>query len=285
MAAIWEGSIGFGLVEIPVVLRSAEKSSETSATMLDRRDLSPVGYRRYNKSTGKEVAWEDIVSGYEYDDGQYVVLTEEEIRNANPKATKSIEIVEFVDGDDIETVYYERPYYLEPKKKASKAYSLLRETLRRTGKVGIAKVVIRTRQYLAAITVRDQVLVLNLLRFAHELRDVDELNVPEDGTRGVKVTPGEIKMAEQLVEGMSAKWNPAEFKDEYRDELRQLVERKARTGKVAAVKKTGAKEDSGKIVDLMSMLKKSLEQRSTAAKRPMSRTRGAPRRRARKKSA
>jgi DNA end-binding protein Ku len=110
MAAIWEGSIGFGLVEIPVVLRSAEKSSETSATMLDRRDLSPVGYRRYNKSTGKEVAWEDIVSGYEYDDGQYVVLTEEEIRNANPKATKSIEIVEFVDGDDIETVYYERPY-------------------------------------------------------------------------------------------------------------------------------------------------------------------------------
>ena len=274
MAAIWDGSISFGLVEIPVALRPAEKSSETSSTMLDRRDLSPVGYRRYNKTTGKEVAWEDIVSGFEYDDGQYVVLTEEELREANPKATKMIEIIEFVDVADIDTVYFERPYYLEPKKKASKAYALLRETLQRTGKVGIAKVVIRTRQHLAAITVLDQVLVLNLLRFAHELRDSSELNVPEEGTRGVKVTPAEIKMAEQLVEGMSAKWDPGEFKDEYHDVLRQLVEKKAKTGKVTALKKSRAKDaDSGKIVDLMSMLKKSLAQKSAASKRPRSQRR------------
>jgi len=279
MAAIWDGSISFGLVEIPVALRPAEKSNETSATQLDRRDLSPVGYRRYNKTTGKEVAWKDIVSGFEAGDGQYVVLTEEELRSANPKATKTIDIVEFVDGEEIESVYYDRPYYLEPKKKGSKAYALLRETLQRTGKVGIAKVVIRTRQHLAAVMVRDQVLVLNLLRFANELRDADELTVPEEGTRGVKVSPAEVKMAEQLVEGMTAKWNPEEFKDEYRAELRQLVERKARTGKVAAVKKTTKETDSGKIVDLMSMLKKSLEQKSAASKRPR-----AQRRRPRRKT-
>lgn len=283
MAAIWDGSIAFGLVEIPVALRPAEKSSETSSTMLDRHDLSPVGYKRYNKNTGKEVAWEDIVSGFEYEDGQYVVLTEEELRNANPKTTKTIEILQFVDAADIDSVYFDRPYYLEPKRKASKSYALLRETLQRTGKVGIAKVVIRTRQHLAALTVRDQVLVLNLLRFAHELRDVDELNVPEDGMRGVKVSPAEIKMAEQLVEGMSAKWDPEEFKDEYHDELRQLVEKKAKTGKIRAVKKPAKEAESGKIVDLMSMLKKSLEQRSAAARRP--RARAQQRRRTRRKSA
>ncbi|HET9887654.1 MAG TPA: Ku protein [bacterium] len=279
MAAIWDGSISFGLVEIPVALRSAEKSNETSATQLDKRDLSPIGYRRYNKTTGKEVEWKDIVSGFEADDGQYVVLTEEELRSANPKATKTIEIVEFVDGADIETVFYDKPYYLEPKKKGSKAYALLRETLQRTGKVGIAKVVIRTREHLAALVVRDQVLVLNLLRFAHELRDADDLVVPEEGARGVKVSSAEIKMAEQLVEGMTAKWNPDEFKDEYRDELRELVQRKARTGKVAVVKKT-KETDTGKVVDLMSMLKKSLEEKAKTSKRP----RAQQRRRARRKT-
>jgi DNA end-binding protein Ku len=280
MAAIWDGSIGFGLVEIPVVLRPALKSDETSSTMLDRRDLSPVGYRRYNKNTGKEVAWKDIVSGFETEDGQYVVLTEEELRAANPKATRSVDIVQFVDGAEIESVYYDRPYYLEPKKKASKSYALLRETLERTGKVGIAKVVIRTRQHLAALTVRDQALVLNLLRYAHEIRDVGELTVPEEGTRGVKVTPAEIRMAEQLVEGMTAKWEPDQFQDEYRDELRELVKKKAKTGKVTPLRKAAAEEESGKIVDLMSMLKKSLEQKSAASKRPRVKAR-----RSRRKSA
>jgi DNA end-binding protein Ku len=257
MAAIWEGSIGFGLVEIPVLLKSATTSEELSATMLDKRDLSPVGYRRYNKRTGVEVPWNDIVRGFEYEKDQYVVLTEEELRAANPKATRTVDIVAFVDAGEIDPVYWERPYYLEPRKRASKAYALLRDTLKRTGKVGIARVVLRTRQHVAAVIVRGDALVLALLRYAHELREVGDLDVPKQGE--VKASPTEQRMAEQLVGGMSGHFHPGQFKDEYHDELVSLIEEKARSGKLRHVRTPAAEKEGTKVVDLMDMLKESVE--------------------------
>jgi DNA end-binding protein Ku len=263
MPSIWEGSIGFGLVEIPVVLKPAEQSTdEVSFTQLDRRDLAPVGYRRYNKKTGEEVEWKDIVKGYEYDDDRYVVITDEELRDAHPKVTKTVEIVQFVDADEIEPVFFDKPYYLEPRKRGSKAYTLLRDTLKRTKKVAIAKVVIRTRQYLAAVTVRGPVLVLDLLRFAHELREPEEIAVPGGKSADVKVTPAEARMAEQLVASMTAPWNPDEFKDEYRDEVLQMVQEKVKSGKIKTIKEPGEAKRDGKVIDLMSKLKESVEQRA-----------------------
>jgi DNA end-binding protein Ku len=271
MAAIWEGSIQFGLVEIPVVLRPAEQGDELKTTMLDRRDLSPVGYRRYNKKTGEEVPWEEIVRGFEVDDDRYVVLTDEELEKADPKTTKTVEIVEFVDASEIDPAFFDRPYYLEPKRRGSKSYALLRETLRRTGKIGIARVVLRTRQYLAAVTVRGPALVLNLLRYAHELRDPGQLDVPAEQSRDLKVSPAELRMAEQLVQGMSEPWKPEQFHDDYRDQVLELVRHKARTGKVRTIRAPGAGEKPGKVIDLMSMLKRSVEQARDSRPAPAAR--------------
>jgi DNA end-binding protein Ku len=275
MAAIWEGSVQFGLVEIPVMLRPAEEADELKTTMLDRRDLSPVGYRRYNKKTGAEVAWDDIVRGFEVDDDQYVVLTDEELKKADPRVTKTVEIVGFVDAGEIDPAYFDRPYYLEPKRRGSKSYALLRDTLRRTKKVGIARVVLRTRQYLAAVTVRGPALVLDLLRYAHELRDPTELDLPKSDE--VKVSAAELRMAEQLVEGMSEDWKPDAFRDEYRDQVMELVREKARTGKVRTVRKPTA-EKAGKVIDLMSMLKKSVEQARGTRRAPAARKSASTRR-------
>jgi DNA end-binding protein Ku len=263
MASIWEGSIGFGLVEIPVVLKAAEQSTdEVSFTQLDRRDLAPVGYRRYNKRTGEEVEWKDIVKGYEYDDDRYVVISEEELRDAHPKVTKSVEIVQFVDASEIDPVFFDKPYYLEPRKRGSKAYALLRDTLKRTGKVAIGKVVVRTRQYLAAVTVRGPVLVLDLLRYSHEIREPEEIAAPGAKSSDVKVTPAEARMAEQLVESMSGPWKPEDFKDEYRDEVLSMVQQKVKSGKIRTIKEPSTERGDGKVIDLMSKLKESVEQRS-----------------------
>src|SRR5262245_7734565 len=177
--AIWTGSIGFGLVEIPVSLHAAEERDELDLTLLDRRDFSPVGYERINKKTGKEVPWEEIVKGYENEEGQYVVLTDADFAEANVEATHRVEILDFVDFSAIDPRYIDRPYFLAPNKAGRKAYALLRETLRRTGKAGIGKVVIRTRQHLAAVVAADKALLLILLRFADELRDTADLDLPE----------------------------------------------------------------------------------------------------------
>src|SRR5204862_4680066 len=177
---LWKGAISFGLVNVPVELFSAQKrSSELDLTMLDKRDMAPVGYRRVNKATGKEVPWEDVVKGYEYEDDKYVVLSEEDFRRANPDASKTADILAFVDLADIAPLYFDTPYFLAPGKRGEKAYALLRDAMAQAGKAGIASVVIRTKQYLAALVPQDDALVLNTLRYAKEVKSADELEIPE----------------------------------------------------------------------------------------------------------
>ncbi len=234
--AIWKGSIRFGLVSIPVGVYSAEESDELSFTMLDRRDLSPVGYQRINKSTGEDVPWEEIVKGYEYEDGEYVVLGEEDFKRANPEATQTIDVVAFVDAQEIPPEYFDRPYYLAPTKGGDKPYALLREALAASGKVGIAKVVLRTREHLAALIPRGKVLLLDLLRYPTELRDTEGLNLPAEGLKDAGVSKKEIEMAEKLVEGMVEEWDPNQYKDDYREDLRSLEETKGGKRKPAKSK-------------------------------------------------
>lgn len=258
MAAIWEGSIGFGLVDIPVVLRPAEEpAEEIHLRQLDRRDLSPIGYRRYNKTTGDEVEWSDVVKGYEYEKDRYVVIDEEELAAARPKLTRTLEIVQFVDADAIDPVYFYRPYYLEPGKRALKAYGLLRDTLERLGKLGIAQVVIRTRQHVAAIGARGPLLVLYVLRYAAELRDPDEIATAGESA-SAKPRAEERAMAEKLVEAMAGKWKPEEWKDEYHDELVTLVQQKAKEGKIEPAPEAKEAPERGKVIDLMARLKASV---------------------------
>ena len=194
---IWKGTINFGLVNIPVALYSAEADGSLDFDLLDRRDFSRVRYRRVNEKTGREVPWDEIVKGYEYKKGQYVALTDDDFLKANVEATQSIDILDFVDAADISPIYFDKPYYLVPLKSGQRAYALLREVMKRTAKVGIARVVIRSRQHLAALLADGPVLILNLLRFSHELRDPSALDVPE--AKSAAGSNQELKMAEQLV--------------------------------------------------------------------------------------
>jgi DNA end-binding protein Ku len=270
---LWKGAISFGLVNVPVELHSAKKrSSELDMTMLDKRDLAPVGYKRVNKSSGKEVPWDDVVKGYEYQDGNYVVLSEEDFRRANPEAAKTVDIQAFVDLASIEPQYFDTPYYLVPGKRGEKAYALLRETLKKAGKAGIATVVIRTKQYLAALIAQDEVLVLDTLRHADELKDVSELKIPE-----AKVTAKELDMAMRLVEDMSDEWQPGKYKDTFRQDLMKRIEQKVKAGQteeITAPDKTSERpEKGGEVIDLMELLKKSVK--SKPAKRPAKRRKAA----------
>lgn len=261
--ALWKGSISFGLVNIPVGLYSAEERDEgLSFTQLDKRTMSPIGYRRYNKSTGDEVPWDEIVRGYEYESGRYVVLSEDDFERANPKASRTVEIVDFVDAVEIEPIYFDKPYYLAPTGPSSKGYALLRETLRRTGKVGVARVVIRTREYLAAVIARGPALILEILRYPYELRSAEDLDVPGEDLETLGVTEKELKMAERLVEEMVEGWQPDKFRDHYRDDLLARIEEKIRLGETEAVaEETLAEESAGtEVVDIMTLLKRSVEQ-------------------------
>jgi DNA end-binding protein Ku len=289
--AFWKGSISFGLVEIPISLQPALQSDDLSFTLLNRKDFAPVGYKRYDKSTGREVPWDQIVRGYEYEPDEYVVLTDEELKQASPKKTQSIEIVEFVDGSEIDPVYYDTPYYVEPQKKASKSYALLRQALEKSGRVGIARVVLRTRQHIAALLVRGGALVLNVLRYPHELRSADQLDVPDK--KSVKgATPAEVRMAEQLIEGMTDRWDPEKFKDEYRDDIMALVKKKVRSHQTHTIlePEEGYEKPAPRkeVVDLMPLLKQSLERRTGGgSRRPAARKSGGRRSgsRSRRKSA
>ena len=260
--AIWTGTVGFGLVQIPVALHAAEDSSELEMTLLDRRDFSPVGYERINKRTGKPVKWEDIVKGHEHRDGKYVVLTEQDFQEANVEATKQIDILDFVELSEIDPRYIERPYYLVPLKSGQKSYALLRETLRRTGKAGIGRVVIRTRQHLAALVAQERALVLILLRFSDELRADDALELPSTNLKTLGVTPKELQMAERLVEDMVGKFEPEKYEDEYRRDLTRLIQRKAKAGelnRVPEVSKRKAKPTpAAQVIDLADLLAKSV---------------------------
>lgn len=263
----WKGSISFGLVEIPVTLRPAVRKEEMSFSLLDRKDFSPVGYRRYNKTSGEEVEWDRIVRGYEYEPDEYVVLSDEEIRRANVEASQTVEILEFVEQSEIDPMYFDTAYYVEPLKRGSKSYALLRATLERTGKAAVARVVLRTRQHLAALTVKDSVLVLNLMHYAHELVPSTEIEVSASAKGSARPTEAEVKMAERLVEGMTGHWQPAKFRDDYRDDLMSLIEKKVKSGKTHTIlePKADARERPRKeVVDLMPLLKKSLEKRAGA---------------------
>lgn len=264
--AIWKGSISFGLVNIPVGLYSAESRDEIHFKMLDRKTLSPIHYKRMAEEGSKEVAWDDTVRGYEFEKGRYVVLSDQDLKRASPEATQTIDILSFVDLEDISPLYFDKPYYLAPDSKGTKAYTLLRETLRRTGKVGIAKVVIRTRQYLAAVVARGEVITLEILRYAHELRDADELDLPS-GKEGV--TPRELQMAERLVEGMVEAWKPEKYKDDYREDLMKMIEERVEAGEFEGSDEPVPKvtPSQGKVLDLMALLKESLEGGKLAAKK------------------
>jgi len=253
--SLWKGAISFGLVNVPVELHSAQKrSAELDLTMLDKRDLAPVGYRRVNKESGKEVPWKEVVKGYEYKDGEFVVLSPEDFRRANPEATKTIDIQAFVDLASIQPQHFDTPYYLVPARHGEKAYALLRDALRKAGKAGVATVVIRTRQYLAALVAQEQVLVLNTLRYADELKEPSELKVPK-----AKVTGKELDMALRLVEDMQDEWHPGKFHDTYREDIMKRVKQKVKAGEteeITAPEK--GKPEKAEVIDLMAALKKSI---------------------------
>ena len=265
--AIWKGSISFGLVNIPVGLYAAETRNDISFKMLDKKTMSPIHYKRVAEESGKEVPWDETVRGYEFESGQYVVLSDADLKSAAPEATQTIDIVDFVDLEEISPLYFDKPYYLGPDKKGSKAYALLRETLRRTGKVGIAKVVIRTREYLAAVVARGDVLTLELMRYAHELRDPSELDVPA-GKQGV--SDREIDMAERLVEGMVSAWDPEKYKDTYRDDLMKMIEKRVEAGQLEKSPEPAAKAEKAprsNVIDLMALLKQSVEEGGKPARK------------------
>lgn len=267
---LWKGAISFGLVHIPVGLYSAEKRNSFDLTMLDRRTMKPVGFKRYNKETGEDVSWDDIVKGYEYEKDRYVVLTEDDFKRANVEATQTIDILSFGDEDEIPSMYFETPYYLAPDKRGHKGYALLRETLKQTGKVAIANVVIRTRQYVAALLPVGDIIVMNTLRYANELRGTDELEVPSSNLKAVGVNPREIEMARKLVDGMTAKWNPDEYRDSYHEDLLALIEKRVQAGQTEVITEPSEEGEErpakGEVIDLMALLKRSVETKGKAGR-------------------
>ncbi|HVF58479.1 MAG TPA: Ku protein [Thermoanaerobaculia bacterium] len=281
--AIWKGSISFGLVNIPVGLYSAEKREELSFDLLEKKSKSRIRYKRVAEKSGREVPWEQIVRGYEYEDGRYVVLSDEDLKRANPEATQTVDILDFVELADISTVYFDKPYYLGPQKKGQKPYALLREVLLRSGKVGIAKVVIRTKQYLAAVVPQNEVLVLEILRFARELRATDELDLPGRNLKTLGITEREIEMGEKLVAGMAASWDPERYKDDYRKDLLKLIEKRVEAGELEGVEEAAPRPEpaagGAKVVDLMALLKQSVEESGKGKRAAAPRGRAAGRKR------
>lgn len=258
--AIWKGSISFGLVNIPVGLYSATRpGNEVKLRMLRSRDQSPIKYKRVAEVDDKEVAWEDIVKGYEYEDGNFVVLTNEDLKKVSVASNQTVDIREFVDLSEIDPMFFDQPYFLAPEKGGDKAYALLREALKQSGKVGIAKVVIKTREHLAAVKPLGDALVLELMHFPDELADPTELHLP-----GAEPGKKEMAMAEQLINSMSGKWKPDEWKDEYREALMELIEAKAAApGKEVRVAKGSRKPTN--VVDLVSVLQESLNAHSKSS--------------------
>ncbi|MES2899283.1 MAG: Ku protein [Pseudomonadota bacterium] len=259
--SLWKGAISFGLVHIPVEMYSAVREKSLDLTMLDKRDFSPIGFKRYNKGNDKEVTWDDIVKGYEYSSGEYVVLTDEDLRRANPEATQTIDILAFVEAEQVPLLYYEQPYYLAPGKGGDKVYALLRETLKKAGKIGIANVVIRVKQHLCALVCVGDTIVLNTLRYSDEIRATDELKIPSSSAKTAAISDKELKMAMALVEGMSEDWAPEQYHDTYREDVLALVEAKVKARETKTITLPGKEKShasSGNVIDLVSLLQQSL---------------------------
>ena len=258
---LWKGAISFGLVHIPISLHTATSEQALNFDWLDKRSMDPVGYKRINKKTGKEIEKENIVKGIEYEDGQYVILSPDEISAAYPKTTQTIEIEAFVPVADIPLLYIERPYYVSPINKGAKVYALLREILLKNGKAAIARVVIQTKQHLAALIPSGPMLVLYLLRWEDEIRTYEQLPLPEEGIKAAGLTDKEIKMGELLVEDMSADWDPKAFKDSFKEQILDLVQQKIAAGDTASVTPLETEEaasPSATIYDLTELLQRSL---------------------------
>jgi DNA end-binding protein Ku len=256
MRAIWKGIISFGLVNIPIALYPATRNEELRFRLLRAKDLSPVNYKRVAEADGKEVPWDEIVKGYEYEKGKFVVLKDEDFQRVDLEATQTVDIQDFVNVDEINPMFFYKPYYLEPQKGGDKAYVLLRDALEESKKVGIAKVVIKTRQYLAGVKPEDGVLVLELMHFVEELAGTEKLHVPKK----VEVGKREMTMAKSLIDSMSAKWNPEKYHDDYREALMEVIEEKVEAGGKEIEEKPKPKKAPIKVIDLVKVLQKSLEQ-------------------------
>jgi DNA end-binding protein Ku len=263
MRAIWKGSISFGLVNIPIALYPATRKEEMKFRLLRKKDLSPVNYKRVAAKDGKEVPWDEIVKGYEYEKGKFVVLNEKDFQRVDLEATQTVDIKDFVDLDEIDPMYFYKPYYLEPQKGGDKAYSLLREALADGKKVGIAKVVIKTRQYLAGVKALKHALVLELMHFAEELADAEKLHVPKKAEVGKR----EKEMAEALVKSMTSKWDPEKYKDDYREALMEVIEEKVESGGEEIEEKPKEKKTPTKVIDLVAVLQESLKAQSGGKKK------------------
>jgi DNA end-binding protein Ku len=257
MAAIWKGSLTFGLVNIPVELKTAVRADHISFRLLHKEDLSPVKYERICQAEGEPVPWNEIVKGYEYEKGKFVVLTDEDFKTAALEQSKTIDILDFVKEDEIDPRYFETPYYLVPAKGGEKPYALLREAIRQTGSVGIGKIIIRQTQHLAAVKVVGDALVLEIMRFANELVDAKEFSFPSREA----IRPQELQMAEQLVENLAEPFDPTRYTDEYRANLMKIIKAKMKGKKVKLEEPEGEAPDSD-VLDLMSRLRASLEEGS-----------------------
>lgn len=263
--SLWKGAISFGLVHVPIALFSATSETDMNFKMIDKRSMDPVGYKKINKKTGKEVTTQDIVKGVEWEDGRFVLVSPEEIEKAYPKTTQTIEIEAFVPIDEIPFVYLEKPYYTAPVNKGQKVYALLREALASTRMVGVAKVVIANKQHLALLMPCGPALVLNLLRWGGEIRSWDALQLPPQGVKESGIKDAELNMAKQLIADMTTSWSADNFRDSFHDAIMRLVESKAQSGQVEQVEKVDAESgdtSGGKVIDLTELLKRSLAGKS-----------------------
>lgn len=274
---IWTGTLSFGLLNIPVSLMAGERRTDISLRMLDSRDKTPIRYERVNATTGEEVAWKDIVKAFEYDKGSYVVLEPEDIRSAAPESHDAIEVESFIEAGQIDPRYFEKPYVLVPAKKAEKGYVLLREALTATGRIGVARVVIRTRESLCAVMPHGQALLLLMMRYPQELVDIDEYRIPEGKPGDYRITAKEQAVSEQLIEAMSGDWNPDDYHDVFRARLHEVIAARVKEHKVVEHPEDEpeiADHAATNVVDFMSLLQQSIErkQRTPAADKPTGKT-------------
>jgi DNA end-binding protein Ku len=272
--AIWKGAISFGLVHVPVGLYPASREEEVDFDWLDKRTMDPVGYKRINKRTGKEIDKDDIVKGVKTEGDKYVVLSDEEIAAAYPKRTQTLEIEAFVQAQDISFVYIEKPYYLAPENRAEKIYALLREAMADSSLIGIARIVIHNKEHLAALLPAGPALMVGTLRWADEIRPADELDLPPEGASANKIKDSELAMARQLVKEMTTRWKPEAYRDEFSDAIRELVSRKAKAGEAETVEplEEAPEYEASNVIDLAALLKSSLRHTPGKAAQPESRS-------------
>lgn len=265
MRPIWKGSISFGLVNIPVALHTATASEDLKFRLLRASDLSPVNYKRVAQADGKEVPWDQIVKGYEYEKEKFVVIKEDDFKRVDIEATQTVDIISFVDLMEVNPVFFYKPYYMEPQKGGDRAYVLLRDALKDMGKIGIAKVVIKTRQHLAAVKPQEDGLMLELMHFPAELKDVEDFKQPKEA----KIQKKEMDMAKALIASMTEKWNPESeaFKDDYREALEEMIEDKIEHGDKAVAKKAPAKKRPGNVIDLVAVLQESMRENGKKPKK------------------